>query len=108
MEQSDTIYDNIYDAPKVEYHLEDDDKKACYKCNHYGCLVNQGYWWCKLQLNMDDPENCESYDDSLSKSATISASTSTYTISEQKPRGGMTPKQYGESLMRRGKRKRTH
>lgn len=106
MEQKNTIYNNIYDAPKMEFRLEDDGKKACYKCNHYGCLINQGYWWCNLQLDMDDPENCESYDDTLSKSA-VTISTSTYTISEEKPRGGMTPKQYGESLMRKSKRKRT-
>ena len=106
MEHTDSIYNNIYDVPKVEYHLEDDGKKACHKCNHYGCLVNQGYWWCNLQLNMDDPENCESYDDSLSKSV-VTTYSSTYTISEQKPKGGMTPKQYGESLARKGKRKRT-
>lgn len=101
------IYNNIYVVPKMDFRLENDGKKACCKCNHYGCLINQGYWWCNLQLDMTDPENCESYDDSLSKSIITSSSSYTYTISEEKPRGGMTPKQYGESHMRRGKRKRT-
>lgn len=106
MEQTDTIYNNIYDAPKTEFKLNDDGKKRCCKCNYYGCLVNQGYWWCNLQLDMSDPENCESYDDSLYNSSTITTFTSTYTISEQKPKGGMTPKQYGEHLMRTGKNKK--
>ena len=107
MEQSDTIYNNIYDAPKTEFKLTDDGKKHCFKCKHHACLINQGYWWCNLQLNMDDPENCPEYDGSLYDNATTTFA-STYTISEQKSKGGLTPKQYGESLMRRGKRKRTH
>lgn len=105
MEQSDTTYNNTYDAPKVEFVDENKNKKCCYKCKHYGCLVNQGYWWCNLQLNMDDPENCEEYDGSLYDNS-VTTYSSSYTISEQKPNGGMTPKQYGENLMKTGKNKK--
>lgn len=95
-----------YDTPKTEFKLNEDGKKHCFKCKHYGCLVNQGYWWCNLQLNMDDPENCDEYDGSLYDNS-ITTFSSSYTISEKKPKSGMTSKQYGESLMKRGKRKRT-
>jgi hypothetical protein len=106
MEQTDTIYNDIYDAPNTEFKLNEDGKKHCFKCKHYGCLVNQGYWWCNLQLNMDDQENCEEYDGSLYDNA-VTTYSSSYTITEQKPKGGMTPKQYGEMLMKKAKRKRT-
>ena len=42
----------------------------------------------------------------ICRQVTITTFTSTYTISEQKPKGGMTPKQYGEHLMRTGKNKK--
>lgn len=77
MEQTNTIYNNIYDVPKMEFRLEDDGKKACYKCKHYGCLINQGYWWCNLQLDMD-AEDCEACDTSLYDTAITTYNSSTY------------------------------
>lgn len=79
--------------------------KDCPRCKHYGCLVNQGYWWCNLQLDMDN-ENCEACDTSLYDTAVMTTA-STY---ETKPAvNKTTSKQYGERLMktRRNKKKRT-
>lgn len=78
--------------------------KDCPRCKHYGCLVNQGYWWCNLQLDMDN-ENCEACDTSLYDNAVITTySSSTY---DEKPKiPSTTPKQYGEHLMRTGKNKK--
>lgn len=102
MEQSDTIYNNTYDAPKLEFVDENKNKKCCYKCKHYGCLANQGYWWCNLQLDMDN-EDCPSCDTTIQDSAVM-----TYYTYESKPdkSQSMTPKQYGEHLMRTGKNKK--
>lgn len=81
----------------MEFRLEDDGKKACYKCNHYGCLINQGYRWCNLQLDMD-AEDCEAYDTSLYDTVITTYSSSTY---DKKPKvPSTTPKQYGINLLK--------
>ena len=37
--------------------------KSCAKCSHYGCLINQGMWWCNNgHTDNMDAENCEDYD----------------------------------------------
>ena len=50
--------------------------KSCPRCSHYGCLINQGMWWCNNghTENMD-AENCEDYDDTF-EGMTMSASSS--------------------------------
>jgi hypothetical protein len=39
MEQTDTIYNNIYDAPNTEFKLNEDGKKHCFKCKQYGEML---------------------------------------------------------------------
>lgn len=77
--------------------------KDCVRCKHYEALVNQGYWWCNLQLDMDN-EDCPSCDTTIQDSAVMTYTT-TY---ESKPTKtpSMTPKQYGELLMRTRKNKK--
>lgn len=36
--------------------------KTCWKCRNYGCMVNQGYWWCNLNKDMDT-DDCEGYEE---------------------------------------------
>ena len=81
--------------------------KDCPRCKHYGCLVNQGYWWCNLQLDMDN-EDCPSCDTSIQDSAVMTYATTYEPSPTNKP--SMTPKQFGEYLMKSGKnkKKRTH
>lgn len=71
--------------------------KDCPRCKHYGALANQGYWWCNLQLDMDN-EDCPSCDTTIQDSAVMSYAT-TY---ESKPTKtpSMTPKQYGIYLLK--------
>ena len=38
-------------------------ERKCFNCRNYGALVNQGYWWCDKQLDMDHPETCEGWDE---------------------------------------------
>lgn len=77
--------------------------KNCSKCKHYGALVNQGYWWCNLQLDMDS-EDCPSCDTTIQDSAVMTYYTTAYESKSEKTQS-MTPKQYGEHLMRTGKNK---
>lgn len=80
--------------------------KDCYRCKHYGALANQGYWWCNLQLDMDT-EDCPSCDTTIQDSAVMSYYT-TYESKPDKSQASMTPKQYGELLIRTGKTKRNN
>lgn len=81
--------------------------KDCPRCKNYGCLANQGYWWCNLQLDMDN-EDCPSCDTSIQDSAVMTYATTYEPSPINKP--SMTPKQFGEYLMKSGKnkKKRTH
>lgn len=38
-------------------------ERKCFNCKNYGCLVNQGYWWCELQKDMEHPETCDGWDE---------------------------------------------
>ena len=77
--------------------------KDCPRCKHYGCLTNQGYWWCNLQLDMDN-EDCPSCDTSIQDSAVMTYATTYEPSPTNKP--SMTPKQYGEHLMKKEKNKK--
>jgi hypothetical protein len=48
-----------------------DEEKKCSKCSHYGHSINLGQWWCKVEHEEMDAENCEDYDD-VTKNADIS------------------------------------
>lgn len=78
--------------------------KNCYKCKHYGALVNQGYWWCNLQLDMD-ADDCPSYDATLQDNAVVTYA-ATVTTKENPARQTTPPKQYGEYLVQTGKNKK--
>lgn len=77
--------------------------KNCPRCKHYGALANQGYWWCNLQLDMDN-EDCPSCDTTIQDSAVMTY-TATYEPKPDKSQS-MTPKQYGELLIRSRKNKK--
>lgn len=84
--------------------------KHCYNCSNYGCLINQGYWWCNAgHTDNMDAENCDDYDSSIQDSKVIAYSSSTITIDNNKPKG-MSPKEFGIRMLqkRRVKNKRTH
>lgn len=38
-------------------------ERKCYNCRNYCALVNQGYWWCDKQLDMNHPETCGGWDE---------------------------------------------
>lgn len=76
--------------------------KDCPRCKNYRALVNQGYWWCELQLDMN-ADNCESCDTTLYDTAVMTTA-STYEIKPEVNK--TTPKQYGERLRRTGKNKK--
>lgn len=62
--------------------------KSCPRCSHYGCLINQGMWWCNNghTENMD-AENCEDYDDYYESTiVTYSSSITTDTAAYQDTR----------------------
>lgn len=61
-----------------------DTNKSCGRCSHYGCLINQGMWWCNNgHTDNMDAENCEDYDDTFES---MSMTTYSYTTD--------TPTQY--------------
>lgn len=71
--------------------------RSCGRCNNYGCLTNQGYWWCNAghTENMN-PDTCGDYDSSIQDSATCTY-TSTVRFAD-KVSNNMTPKEYGIKL----------
>lgn len=49
-------------------------ERKCCNCTNYGALVNQGYWWCELQKDMEHPENCDGWNE-IPQGETISSTT---------------------------------
>lgn len=58
-------------------------ERKCYNCKNYCALVNQGYWWCNKNLDMDHPETCEGWDEvpQANTTSTTDWSTSSATTS---------------------------
>lgn len=53
-------------------------EKKCFNCINYGSLVNQGYWWCELQKDMEHPETCDGWDEVLQGVMTSSSSSGVF------------------------------
>ena len=81
--------------------------KSCPRCSHYGCLINQGYWWCNNghTENMD-AENCEDYDDTFEGMTMSSSSSITDTMYPDAPKINPMAKHRLEKAKRRRKAQR--
>ena len=59
--------------------MTEEKKKSCGRCSHYGCLANQGMWWCNAGYtdNMD-ADTCVDYDDTMENAKMTTSSTLSY------------------------------
>ncbi len=59
--------------------MTEEKKKSCGRCSHYGCLANQGMWWCNAGYtdNMD-ADTCVDYDDIMENAEMTTSSTLSY------------------------------
>ena len=56
--------------------MTEEKKKSCGRCSHYGCLANQGMWWCNAgrRENMDGDSSVD-YVDTMGNAEMTTSST---------------------------------
>ena len=83
---------------------EEEKKKSCGRCSHYGCLANQGMWWCNVgHTNNMDADTCVDYDDVMEGTTMTTASTLSYYAS---PYGGKRMGEMAKYKVDRAKKNR--
>lgn len=56
--------------------MTEEKKKSCGRCSHYGCLANQGMWWCNAgHTDNMDADTCVDYDDIMENAEMTTSST---------------------------------
>ena len=59
--------------------MTEEKKKSCGRCSHYGCLANQGMWWCNAgHTDNMDADTCVDYDDTMENAKMTTSSTLSY------------------------------
>lgn len=59
--------------------MTEEKKKSCGRCSHYGCLANQGMWWCNAgHTDNMDADTCVDYDDIMENAEMTTSSTLSY------------------------------